>query len=157
MTTPAFTIEIKAPELTAALTAIAAALGGYAKVTGTDAAPTETAEPEKPKRAPRAAKASEPETTVDTSKEPTSSSDEQTSSTDQEDAGSASPGLVYETDVRPKVLALVAKRGRDACTELLAQFARADLEPVANGKELLEGDWAEFIAKADVLIQGELA
>ena len=120
------TIKIEAPELASAINALAAAFAGGARTSPVQ--PTEgAAEPEKPKRAPRATKTETPATS-DTSSTPEAEATTSTEAAAAETAsdpasdGSAPDGLVYE-DVRGKVLELTAKRGREATVGLLAQFA----------------------------------
>lgn len=150
------TIKIEAPELASAINALAAAFAGGARSLPTEGA----AEPEKPKRAPRAAKTDTPATsdTSSTDAAEATSSTEAAAETASDPAsdGSAPDGLVYE-DVRGKVLDLTAKRGREATVGLLAQFATEAGEPAAKGTELQESDWAEFVEKATALIEGDLA
>lgn len=156
------TIKIEAPELASAINALAAAFSGgsVARAVADATLPPETAEPEKPKRAPRAAKTDTPATsgTSSTVEAEATSSTEPAAETASDPAsdGSAPDGLVYE-DVRGKVLELTAKRGREATVGLLAQFATEAGEPAAKGTELQESDWAEFVEKATALIEGDLA
>lgn len=145
-------LTIEAPALVDAFKALLAAAG--------TAQPTETAEPEKPKRARTAGKASEPETspepTQPTAPEP-SSSEAEASSDETADAGTASTAMSYEKDVRPLVLELTAKRGREATVQCLAGFETEDGKPVAKGTELKAEDWQSFINAAQALIEGDLA
>ena len=118
------------------------------------------AEPEKPKRARTAGKTSEPETssepTQPTAPEPLSSEAE-ASSDETAAAGTASTAMSYEKDVRPLVLELTAKRGREATVQCLAGFWAEDGKPVAKGTELKAEDWQSFINAAQALIEGDLA
>lgn len=144
------TIEIKiaAPELAAALNNLAAAIAGK-PVAGIPAAEPvlETAEPEKPKRAPKP-KAETPSETAPEA-EPATAEPAPTAEASSSTSQSAEPEAVTYPDVQARVIGL-AKHSRDAATGLLGEFG------VSHGKELKEEQWAEFVAAADAKI-AELA
>lgn len=153
-------ITIEAPGLVDALNNLAGAIAG-----GAAQAAAPAVDAGKPTRAPRAGgksketdatPPSDAETPKETAKDTAAATDQETSS-DQENGGSVSDDELTYDAVRKAVLDLTAKRGREATVNLLGQFADASGEPAKKGTDLVTRDWAEFIEKANGLIEGDLA
>lgn len=116
-------------------------------VEGTD----ETPAPEKPKRAPSAAKASEPKGTspTDASQEQQPSGEAETPSAQEQAAsssGETQSDLSYEGDVKPLILKVGGTKGRDAAIDLLGEF------DVDKGDKLDPAQWPAFIARANEVL-----
>lgn len=125
-------VKIVAPELAQALNNLAAAIAGRA------VDPQET-KPEKPTRARAADKGAKTEPDTPPTSEETATSDTSDTAPDPENAGPASHGLDYETDIKAPFLKLAAEKGRDAAVALLVPYKASSAQGVPEDK------WPEFI------------
>lgn len=156
------TLEIKAPDLAAAINNLAAAIAGRTGETVVG-----VTEPEKQKAARSAAKPSpktEPSTpdTGEAKQEPTpteAAEADQSASGEADAAGEASQGqgeadavggLAYD-DVKKAVFNVSKEKGRDAVVSLLTDF---DVDVAAGQKAdvIPEARWADFIAEAQKVL-----
>lgn len=133
-------VKIVAPELAQALNNLAAAIAGR----NIEAEPTADQEPVaegkgKPTRARAAAKTEKTEPDTPPTSEETGTADTNDTASDQENAGSASHGLDYETDIKAPFLKLAAEKGRDAAVALLVPYKASSAQGVPEDK------WPEFI------------
>jgi len=143
------TLEIKAPDLAAAINNLAAAIAGRTgeAVAGVNGG---TAEPEKPKAARSAAKSSpktEPSTpdTGEAKQEPTLGA---TDLAPENEASASEAGDLTYADVKKAVFNVSTKKGRDAVVKLLTDFG-VDVAAGQKADVIPEERWAEFIAAAD--------
>ena len=131
-------VKIVAPELVEALNTLAAAIAKNGIVAVDNQPDTDTPAP-KPTRARAAAKTEKTEPDTPPTSEETGTADTNDTASDQENAGSASHGLEYETDIKAPFLKLAAEKGRDAAVALLAPYKASSAQGVPEDK------WPEFI------------
>lgn len=152
------TLEIKAPDLAAAINNLAAAIAGRTgeAVAGVNGG---TAEPEKQKPARSAAKPSpktEPSTpdTGEAKQEPTLGAtdlapENEASASEQPETGDAAK-LAY-ADVKKAVFNVSTKKGRDAVVKLLTDFG-VDVDAGQKADVIDEKRWPEFISAAERVV-----
>jgi len=133
------TLEIKAPDLAAAIENLARALHARGELMPADTK-TEAAEPEKPAKPARSA--AKAKTTPPTSEPETATGDGEKETPEQEPASDES-ALDYDADVKPRILKFAAAKGRPALIELFGEFG-AD-----SGPNLSADNYADFVAAVD--------
>lgn len=137
------TVEIKCPELAAAINNLVAAMGNRQLQ-----APEATAEPEKPKATKPAKSAAEKPTTPATPEPETAgdagepATDQAKPASDENESGSA----IDYAQVKAAVMKVSTTKGRQAAVDLLAEFG------AKVGGDLTEEQWGPFLARAEEVL-----
>lgn len=143
-------VKIVAPDLAAALNNLAQAIS---ERTGAFVPPTEAEQepqPEKPVRSAKSRQTTQPTSDQSKADGPEAGTAEKQAPEKSEPASSSSSegsaDLDYNKDIKPLVIQVAAKKGRQAAIDLLAEF------DATKGDEIDEARWAEFIARADEVL-----
>jgi len=142
------TLDIKCPELAAAINNLAAAMGN--RQLQAPEPPAEDAKPEKPARSAGKAKTTPP--TSDPSEEAGSElGAEEPQAEEKSEPAHADPevAVIEYNDIKKAVMATSLAKGREAAVALLAEFG------AKKGDEVEEARWPEFLARAAEVQAGE--
>jgi len=139
------TLDIKCPELAAAINNLAAAIRGRtgAFVPVTEADPEKPEKPEKPARSAATKETTPPTPEPETAGDGTGpATDEAALATSSNDESSA----IDYAQVKAAVMKVSTTKGRQAAVDLLAEF------DAKVGGDLTEEQWGPFLARADEVL-----